>query len=140
MDLITIGGRIRMYREKAEMSGQQLADAVGISQTLVSQLESGSKATDVLNYIKIADALGIEIGKILSNNTNYSNNIELSVLSDSPEKYKEDKDKVIEIYRKKDLQSEKIIDNLFKQLDQRNEEVNKILAVFPELTKLIESK
>lgn len=53
-----IAGRIRHMRELRGMSQQQLADAIGIKQASVAQLEGGrSKSPSASNLLKIAHAL-----------------------------------------------------------------------------------
>lgn len=47
-------------REKAGLSQQVVADALGEQQSLVARLESGQRRIDVVEYLRIADAIGFD--------------------------------------------------------------------------------
>lgn len=53
------GARLRQVREARSMSQKQLAEAVGLPQPYVSQLESDSRLVDATVHRRIADALGV---------------------------------------------------------------------------------
>lgn len=52
---------IRVWREHREMTGQQLADAVDIQQSYISQIETGKREGTVDVLRRIAAALGITL-------------------------------------------------------------------------------
>lgn len=58
--------KIKEYRKKSGVSQQQLSEKAGVSQTIISGLESGRIQNTTVDTIqKIAKALGIEVSKIL---------------------------------------------------------------------------
>lgn len=56
-----LGKRIRHLREKARLSQQQLADAIGINRSNLSQIETGARGPHVATQQRIAAALGVEL-------------------------------------------------------------------------------
>lgn len=57
-DPANIGGRIKHMREKRGMTQPELAEAIGIKQPSMSDIESGkSKSPSAINLLKIAHAL-----------------------------------------------------------------------------------
>ena len=60
-----IGERIAFYRNKKGFSQQKLAEATGLSQGTISQIEQGKRKNLTLrNLERIAAALGIETGNL----------------------------------------------------------------------------
>ncbi len=57
-----VGERIRYLRKKRGWTLQQLADHIGLSQSLISMLERGEKEGSVQTLAKIADAFSISQG------------------------------------------------------------------------------
>ena len=57
-DPANIGGRIKHMREQRGMTQPELAEAIGIKQPSMSDIESGkSKSPSAINLLKIAHAL-----------------------------------------------------------------------------------
>jgi len=56
---------IEEARRKAGMSQQEVADALGVHQTFVSKIEKGERRLDLVEFLEVADALGIDPVKIL---------------------------------------------------------------------------
>jgi len=47
------------------MSQQDIADALGVHQTWVSKIEKGERRLDLVEFLEVADALGIDPVRIL---------------------------------------------------------------------------
>jgi len=59
-----VGGRIRELREKAGMSQTKLAEKAGLTQSHVSRLEKAEHSATHKTLMKIASALGVEVGRL----------------------------------------------------------------------------
>jgi DNA-binding XRE family transcriptional regulator len=59
-----VGDTVRDFREKAGMSQTELAEKAGLTQSHVSRLEAGVHAPTQKTIVKIAEALGVEPGKL----------------------------------------------------------------------------
>ena len=64
--LKTIGANVKRLRIEAHMTQAALADAVGVSQATISQVEKGDKDFTVGLINDIANALGEPVGWLLS--------------------------------------------------------------------------
>lgn len=56
-----VGANVRLFREKAEVSQEELADRSGLHRTYISGVERGVRNPTVLVLAKIAKALGVEL-------------------------------------------------------------------------------
>ena len=56
-DRIKLGASVRSAREKAGKSQQDVADALGVPRTAVTNMESGTRAVSTLELSKLADLL-----------------------------------------------------------------------------------
>lgn len=63
---MNIGKRIKLMRVKANMQQAELAEKVGVSQSMICQIERGTKACSIQLGADIAEALGCEIADLLS--------------------------------------------------------------------------
>lgn len=61
-----IGRRIQKYREKAGITQEELAEAVSLSKTAISNIERGANYPSFENYIKIANAIGVSSDLLLA--------------------------------------------------------------------------
>jgi len=59
-----IGARLRQLRREAGLTTQQLADRVGVTQSQISQVETGRSAASIVTLYKIARALNMSLGEI----------------------------------------------------------------------------
>lgn len=59
-----IGNKIREHRKVAGMNQEQLSSATGLTQSHISRLESGKHSPSHETLKRIADALGIDVGKL----------------------------------------------------------------------------
>ena len=62
--LIKLGKRIRELRVDAEFSQEGFADEVGIDRTYMGGVERGERNISAINIIRIAKALGVEVGEL----------------------------------------------------------------------------
>ena len=62
---ITIGDRVRRFRERAALTRDQLAEKVGISRTSITQFEAGHQNVPLETIYLIALALGVELHELL---------------------------------------------------------------------------
>src|ERR1700712_4482516 len=53
-------------REALGMTQTQLADKLGEYQSFVARLESGQRRVDVVEFLELAEALGLDAGKVLA--------------------------------------------------------------------------
>lgn len=59
-----IGEEIRKYREELGLTGSQLAARAGMAPSAVSQIETGKRTPNSASVIKLAEALGVEVGAL----------------------------------------------------------------------------
>ena len=62
---MTIGQQIKRYREKANMTQEELADKIGVTNSAVSLIESDKRGITVDKLRMICDALDVTITQIL---------------------------------------------------------------------------
>ena len=60
-----VGANVRMLREKAEISQEELADISRLHRTYISGVERGVRNPTVLVLAKIAKALGVDAHVLL---------------------------------------------------------------------------
>lgn len=65
MDYYKIGQRIRKFRKACGMSQEQLAEAVGISTTHLSHIETGNTKLSLQVFVDIANALSVQTDELL---------------------------------------------------------------------------
>jgi transcriptional regulator with XRE-family HTH domain len=68
MDLM--GKRIKQRREKLHIQAADLASSIGVSASLISQIERAKAYPSILTLKKIADALHITVGEIIGEQSN----------------------------------------------------------------------
>ena len=66
MDYYKIGQRIRKYRKANGLSQEQLAEAVGISVTHMSHIETGNTKLSLPVLVDLTGALGVSADDLLS--------------------------------------------------------------------------
>lgn len=59
------GDRLRAWRERAGLTQQQLADALGTGPAAISRLERDIHSPTVANLCRIAEALGVDARDLL---------------------------------------------------------------------------
>jgi transcriptional regulator with XRE-family HTH domain len=59
-----IGEEVRRYREELGLTGAQLAERAGMAPSAVSQIETGKRSPSSNSVIKLAEALGVEVGEL----------------------------------------------------------------------------
>ena len=60
-----VGANVRHYREKAEVSQEELGERSGLHRTYISGVERGVRNPTVLVLAKIAKALGVDASLLL---------------------------------------------------------------------------
>lgn len=65
-ELQEIGDRIGQRRKELGLTQERVADLMGVSIQMISNLERGNKAIKIDNLIKISDILGISTDYILT--------------------------------------------------------------------------
>ena len=65
MEQLDIGIRIREARKKNGFTQQMLADAIGVSEIYISQLERGMKLPSLALFIQIINALDVSADYVL---------------------------------------------------------------------------
>ena len=84
--MIAIGKNIRKSREAKGLSQEQLSALAGIDRTYIGSIERGERNVAVINLIRIASALNIEVAalfppmatllEVLKNETTFDNKLE----------------------------------------------------------------
>ena len=72
LDYKSIGGRIKLARVKANLTQQNLAEKVGISDTHMSNIELGKAQASLKIMVNLARALSIPIDDLFNDNSNRS--------------------------------------------------------------------
>lgn len=60
-----IGSRLRQVRRDQNLTTQQLADRVGVTQSQISQIETGRSAASIVTLYNISQALGMSLSSLL---------------------------------------------------------------------------
>ena len=68
--LETIGKNIKIHRRALKWTQEQLAKHVGVSASIISKFELGTKPVDVITLIKIASALGVKYSELFRTDAN----------------------------------------------------------------------
>ena len=63
-----IGDEVRRRREGLGLTGAQLAARAGMAPSAVSQIETGKRIPSSASVIKLAEALGVEVGDLYPKN------------------------------------------------------------------------
>lgn len=67
--LLALGGRIRSLREAKGASQEGFAEEAGLDRAYYGGIERGERNVAALNLIKIALALGVEVGDLFPKRT-----------------------------------------------------------------------
>lgn len=67
-----LGKRIKTYREMAQMTQEDLAEAVGRTERTIERYETGEQAPTLATVYRIADTLRISIGKLVKSPSEWS--------------------------------------------------------------------
>ncbi len=67
-----IHGRIKELREDNELTQEQLAEALGVDNTLVSHWETGLARPTVEMLGPLADAFGVSVGELIEGEKRYA--------------------------------------------------------------------
>ena len=62
--LALLGQAIRRLREEKNLSQEQFAGLAGIDRAYYGGIERGERNVAAINIIKIAEALGVEVGRL----------------------------------------------------------------------------
>jgi transcriptional regulator with XRE-family HTH domain len=62
--LVLVGQQVRRLREAKNLSQEDFAGLAGIDRAYYGGIERGERNVALLNLIKIADALEVEVGKL----------------------------------------------------------------------------
>lgn len=87
MNLIELGKRIKVLREKSRLTQRQLADSLQISAQAVSKWERGENAPDITMLIPLSKILKVTVEWILSGEERSTETFEATVLSTSLRNY-----------------------------------------------------
>ena len=72
--MIRLGERIRNRREKLSIQINDLANSIGVTPSLISQIERAKAFPSIVTLKKIADALQITVGTLIGENETFSKN------------------------------------------------------------------
>ncbi len=82
MDSVSIGKKIRYYRENKKWTQEAFAEKIGLSLTYVGMIERGEKVPKLETFIKIANALEVSTDILLSDVLAAGYQIKTSLLSE----------------------------------------------------------
>ena len=82
MNELSVGRKIKQYREYAGISQERLAEILDISVCAVSNLERGINYPTMENFIKLANALGVSADALLEDVLEVSELPKTSILSE----------------------------------------------------------
>lgn len=68
-----MGDRIKKRRESLNIQAAELAKTIGVSASLISQIERAKAYPSILTLKKIADALHITVGELIGERSNLNN-------------------------------------------------------------------
>ena len=71
---MTIGGKVKKYRELKGLSQSVLADKIEVSQSVISSLESDKSIPNAKMLFRIAKELDVDINELFANETIVQNN------------------------------------------------------------------
>ena len=54
-----IGNKIKEFRKKAKLTQAQLAEKIGLSETHMSKIETGTNTPTLENFLRIAEVLNL---------------------------------------------------------------------------------
>lgn len=72
--MLRLGERIRNRRESLNIQINNLANSIGVTPSLISQIERAKAFPSIITLKKIADALQTTVGAIIGENETYSQN------------------------------------------------------------------
>src|SRR4051812_48990410 len=61
----TLGGMLRVARERSGLRQVEVADALGVPQSVVSKYESGERGVDVVELIRICHVLQLDPSEVV---------------------------------------------------------------------------
>ena len=65
IDYISIGRRIRYYRQKSQLTQEQLAEAINVSMPHMSRIEGGKTKPSLQVLVDISNSLSVTIDQLL---------------------------------------------------------------------------
>lgn len=63
-NLLSFGCKVRDKRKYIKLSQEELAELAGVHRTYIGMVERGEKNISLLNILKIAKALNVDIGDL----------------------------------------------------------------------------
>lgn len=95
MDGVSIGKKIRYYRESNKWTQEAFAEKTGLSLTYVGMIERGEKVPKLETFINIANVLGVSADILLADVLKNGYQIKTSLLSEKIDKLTaEQRDKI----------------------------------------------
>ena len=91
IDYVKIGNRIRIEREKFDMTREKLSEILNISPYFLGQIERGERKMSINTLINLSECLHISIDylffeQVNNNNNNNNNDVLYSLISKCSEK------------------------------------------------------
>lgn len=62
----SLGANLSAERNRKRMTQKELADAIGVSDVIVSKWESGNGNPTISNLCQVANALGVSLDQLIS--------------------------------------------------------------------------
>lgn len=64
-DLLALGRAVRAIRDEKKISQVQLAEATGLAQAWISQIERGRRNPSWSNVLRLAEGLGVRLSELV---------------------------------------------------------------------------
>ncbi len=95
MDSVSIGKKIRFYREAKKWTQEIFAEKTGLSLTYVGMIERGEKVPKLETFINIANVLEVSTDILLADVLKTGYKVKASLLGEKIDKLSEDERKKI---------------------------------------------
>ncbi|MBR4080777.1 MAG: helix-turn-helix transcriptional regulator [Clostridia bacterium] len=81
MDLIDLGNRIRLCRQSAKMTQEQLAEKIGVCTSFIGHIERGTRVTSLETLVTLCNVLNVSMDYLLAKslNNNYEKDMPLGL-------------------------------------------------------------
>ena len=91
MDLIDLGNRIRLCRQGAKMTQEQLAEKMGVCTSFIGHIERGTRVTSLETMVSLCNVLDVSMDYLLAKslNNNYEKDMPLGLSEREQERLSE---------------------------------------------------
>ncbi len=117
----TIGDRIRKRREYLNIPSYDLANAIGVTSSLISQIERAKAFPSILTLMKIAEVLQTTVGELIGE---YETLVANPLLKVADRKFVKENDKGARLYLLSHHDPKKEMDTFIIEFDKNGDSTN----------------